>query len=83
MRLWKAYLDHERANAQRVEAAVLLPRVSLAFDQALMCLRHFPEVCTRLLDCALLKPVSAVCMSSCFVLLPCIVISLHGADAIR
>jgi hypothetical protein len=44
LRLWRAYLDAERANPQRLERAPLAARVALAYDQALMPLRHFPEV---------------------------------------
>jgi len=44
VRLWKAYVDSERSNHQRLEREALVARVALAYDQALMCLRCFPEV---------------------------------------
>ncbi|KXZ55915.1 hypothetical protein GPECTOR_2g1466 [Gonium pectorale] len=41
--LWREYLVYERTNPQGLEPAVLQSRVSLAFDQALICFLHFPE----------------------------------------
>jgi hypothetical protein len=43
-RLWKAFLEYERSNPQRLEQSALTQRVELAYMQALMCLLHFPEV---------------------------------------
>jgi cleavage stimulation factor subunit 3 len=48
-RLWKAFLEYERSNPQRLEQTALTQRVELAYMQALMCLLHFPEV-RRLTD---------------------------------
>lgn len=45
LKLWRAYIDSERSNPQRLERADLNLRVKLAYRQALLCLRHFPEVC--------------------------------------
>ena len=42
--LWKAYTDYERSNPQRLEPADLKKRVTYAMKQALLFLRHFPEV---------------------------------------
>eukprot|EP00198_Chlamydomonas_reinhardtii_P001489 XP_001690825.1 RNA processing protein [Chlamydomonas reinhardtii] len=42
--LWRDYLTYERSNPQGLDAATLQQRVSLAFDQALICFLHFPEV---------------------------------------
>ena len=42
-RLWKEYIGWERSNPQRLDAPSLAQRVSLAYDQALMPLMHFPE----------------------------------------
>eukprot|EP00775_Hariotina_reticulata_P002070 gene2070-2390_t len=44
VKLWKGFLEYERSNPQRLEAAALTQRVELAYMQALMCLLHFPEV---------------------------------------
>eukprot|EP00879_Flechtneria_rotunda_P025212 GHRR01026781.1.p1 GENE.GHRR01026781.1~~GHRR01026781.1.p1 ORF type:complete len:542 (+),score=148.52 GHRR01026781.1:427-2052(+) len=44
VKLWKGFLEYERSNPQRLEAAALTQRVDLAYMQALMCLLHFPEV---------------------------------------
>eukprot|EP00878_Enallax_costatus_P014549 GHUV01015220.1.p1 GENE.GHUV01015220.1~~GHUV01015220.1.p1 ORF type:complete len:323 (+),score=42.52 GHUV01015220.1:134-1102(+) len=44
LKLWKAFLEYERSNPQRLEPASLTKRVELAYMQALMCLLHFPEV---------------------------------------
>jgi hypothetical protein len=38
------YLDFELTNPQRLEAAPLAQRIKLAYDQALMHLRYYPEV---------------------------------------
>lgn len=43
-RLWREYIEFERSNPQRLDPATLTQRVSLAFDQCLMCLWHYPEV---------------------------------------
>ena len=52
-RLWRAYARWERSNPQALEPDVatgetehpqVTARVALAYDQALMSLRHFPEV---------------------------------------
>lgn len=45
--MWMRYLEFEKGNPQRIETPVFISRVSLAFDQALQCLYHFPEVCFR------------------------------------
>ena len=45
LRLWRAYIESERANPQRLERAALATRVALAYEQALSsALRHFPEI---------------------------------------
>lgn len=44
LKLWKAFLEYERSNPQRLEPGSLTKRVELAYMQALMCLLHFPEV---------------------------------------
>eukprot|EP00210_Caulerpa_lentillifera_P008433 g8045.t1 len=44
--LWMQYLEFEKNNPQRIDPPVLTARVSLAYDQALQCLYHFPEVWT-------------------------------------
>jgi hypothetical protein len=44
VRGWRAYLDYERGNPQRLEPPALVARVGLAFDQALVVLRGYPEV---------------------------------------
>ena len=41
---WKAYIEWEQRNPQRLEGAALAQRVALAYDQALMPLMHYPEV---------------------------------------
>ncbi len=41
---WKAYLAWECSNPQKLAGADLTSRVNLAFDQALMSLRHYPDV---------------------------------------
>lgn len=43
-KLWKAFLEYEKSNPQRLEQTALSQRVTLAYTQALMCLLHFPEV---------------------------------------
>ncbi|WIA36938.1 hypothetical protein OEZ86_008179 [Tetradesmus obliquus] len=48
-RLWKAFLEYERSNPQRLEAGALAQRVELGYMQALMCLLHFPEALMCLL----------------------------------
>jgi hypothetical protein len=45
---WRAYIGWERQNGQRLDGPILAARVALAYDQALMPLRHFPEACTLL-----------------------------------
>ncbi len=40
---WRAYIGWERANVQRLDGQVLAARIALAYDQALIPLRHFPE----------------------------------------
>ena len=42
---WRAYIGWERQNGQRLDGPILAARVALAYDQALMPLRHFPEAC--------------------------------------
>jgi hypothetical protein len=44
VRQWKGFIEYERSNMQRLDAAALVARVELAYIQALMCLVHFPEV---------------------------------------
>lgn len=44
---WRAVLDWERSNPQHLDGPLLAPRVALAYDQALMPLRHFPEACSE------------------------------------
>ena len=44
MRLWKEYIEWEKSNPQRLDGPSVAQRVSLAFDQALMPLLHYPEV---------------------------------------
>ncbi|KAG2445865.1 hypothetical protein HXX76_000469 [Chlamydomonas incerta] len=41
--LWRDYLTYERSNPQGLDVPTLQQRVSLAFDQALICFLHFPE----------------------------------------
>ncbi|EFJ50539.1 hypothetical protein VOLCADRAFT_116706 [Volvox carteri f. nagariensis] len=41
--LWREYLAYERTNPQGLDPPVLLSRVSLAFDQALICFLYFPD----------------------------------------
>ena len=41
---WKAYLAWECSNPQRLADPDLTPRVNLAYDQALMTLRFYPDV---------------------------------------
>lgn len=48
---WKAYIAWERSNMQRLDGPLLAARVSLAYEQALMHLWHFPEVGTYALAC--------------------------------
>lgn len=43
-KLWKTYIEYEKGNSQRLEPDALKQRVALAYDQALMCLWHFPEM---------------------------------------
>lgn len=45
---WRAYVGWERQNGQRLDGPILAARVALAYDQALMPLRHFPEACALL-----------------------------------
>lgn len=42
--LWQQFLDFEKTNPQRLDPKTLVTRVSLAYDQALSCLVHHPEV---------------------------------------
>ncbi|GMH44710.1 hypothetical protein BSKO_12662 [Bryopsis sp. KO-2023] len=42
--LWQQYLEFEKSNPQRLDPQTLVSRVSLAYDQALMCLVHHPEI---------------------------------------
>ncbi|CAD7699774.1 unnamed protein product [Ostreobium quekettii] len=42
--LWLKYLEFEKSNPQRLDQPSLVARVSLAYDQALMCLVHHPEI---------------------------------------
>ena len=44
VRLWKEYIEWEKSNPQRLDGPSVAQRVSLAFDQALMPLLHYPEV---------------------------------------
>ena len=44
VRLWKEYIEWEKSNPQRLDGPNVAQRVSLAFDQALMPLLHYPEV---------------------------------------
>ncbi|KAG2500896.1 hypothetical protein HYH03_001655 [Edaphochlamys debaryana] len=48
--LWKQYLVYERSNPQALDTAALTARVSLAYDQALICFLHFPEFWLDLAD---------------------------------
>ena len=41
---WKEYIDWERSNPQSLDGPALTARISLAYDQALMYLLHYPEV---------------------------------------
>ncbi|EIE19849.1 Suf-domain-containing protein, partial [Coccomyxa subellipsoidea C-169] len=41
---WRDYIMWERQNGQRLDGPLLATRVALAYEQALMPLRHFPEV---------------------------------------
>lgn len=43
-RLWKEYINWEKSNPQRLDNASVAQRVTLAYDQALMPLMHYPEV---------------------------------------
>jgi len=38
------YLAFEKSNPQHIETHSFITRVNLAFDQALQCLYHYPEV---------------------------------------
>jgi cleavage stimulation factor subunit 3 len=40
---WRAFVEFERGNPQRLDAPALAARVSLAYDQALMVMLHRPE----------------------------------------
>ncbi|EFN59172.1 hypothetical protein CHLNCDRAFT_138056 [Chlorella variabilis] len=42
--LWREYLGWERGNPQRLDPATHAARVSLAFEQALMVLFHYPDI---------------------------------------
>ncbi|KAK9824661.1 hypothetical protein WJX72_012141 [[Myrmecia] bisecta] len=44
MLMWKDYLAWEQSNRQRLEGPQLTARVTLAFDQALIPLLHYPEI---------------------------------------
>ena len=41
---WKDYIDWERSNPQSLDGPALTARISLAYDQSLMHLLHYPEV---------------------------------------
>ncbi|GLC43801.1 hypothetical protein PLESTM_001520900 [Pleodorina starrii] len=41
--LWREYLTYERSNPQGLDPPVLSSRVSLAFDQALICFLYLPD----------------------------------------
>lgn len=41
---WKEYIDWERSNPQSLDGPALTARISLAYDQSLMYLLHYPEV---------------------------------------
>ncbi|PRW58683.1 Suf-domain-containing [Chlorella sorokiniana] len=41
---WREYLAWERSNPQRLDMPTYVARVSLAFEQALMVLFHYPEI---------------------------------------
>lgn len=41
---WRAYLGWECSNPQKLPLPDLLARVALAHEQALMHLRHYPDV---------------------------------------
>jgi len=42
---WKAYLAWECSNPQKLTGPELTLRINLAYDQALMTLRLYPDVC--------------------------------------
>jgi hypothetical protein len=42
--LWKRFIAYEKTNPQRLDAAAFKARVIFAYKQALMCLRHYPEM---------------------------------------
>ncbi|KAK9861162.1 hypothetical protein WJX84_008660 [Apatococcus fuscideae] len=41
---WKEYIEWERSNPQSLDGPALTARISLAYDQALMYLLHYPEM---------------------------------------
>lgn len=51
---WRAYLGWECSNPQKLPLPDLLARVALAHEQALMHLRHYPDVSRHKLACTLL-----------------------------
>lgn len=75
---WKEYIDWERSNPQSLDGPALTARISLAYDQSLMYLLHYPEVMPRpTIETGSISNRLAKRMLKCHRIPSCVPVALH------